>query len=111
MGFYQCVLHPHCQFVISHVNNQLHESDVKSLSPKNRVGLASQRNRALASHRERQRAKSPPRSHAVRRSMLHCKGTPEEELSVQIGHIDGVHVNHMNVFKSGESQILQYLTP
>ena len=36
--------------------------------------------------------------------------TPEEELPVQIGDVDGVHVNHIYVSKATQCQILQKLT-
>ena len=33
---------------------------------------------------------------------------PEQELAVQVGHVDGVHVNHIDVAKPAQRQVLQF---
>ena len=35
--------------------------------------------------------------------------TPEEKLAIQIRHINGVHVNHINILESRKGQVLQNL--
>lgn len=32
---------------------------------------------------------------------------PEQELAVQVGHIDGVHVNHVDAAKPAQRQVLR----
>ncbi len=36
--------------------------------------------------------------------------SPEQELAVEVGHVDGVHVDDLNVDKAGECQVLEDLT-
>jgi len=35
---------------------------------------------------------------------------PEEELAIEVRHIDFVKINHMNVLEAAESQIFEQLT-
>lgn len=52
-----------------------------------------------------------PTSFLLKRSASVCAtqqvGAPKQKLPVQIGHINGVHVNHVNVFEARQRQILE----
>lgn len=36
--------------------------------------------------------------------------SPEQELTIKIAEINGIHINYMNVFKTSESKVFQNLT-
>jgi hypothetical protein len=40
---------------------------------------------------------------------VHGKDGPEEELAVQVGDVDGVHVDHMDVLEAEQGEVLQDL--
>jgi hypothetical protein len=37
--------------------------------------------------------------------------SPEQELTIEITDVDGVHIDHMDVFEATQSEIAQYFTP
>lgn len=36
---------------------------------------------------------------------------PKQELAIQVGHVDRVHVNDVHVFEAGQCQVFENLTP